>query len=98
MRGRCCRYHTVVTHSICVLTPDTGPLLLRSLSINLPLSSTDTVLHVRQPQPHPFQQNAIVSLTKSSYDAGRPEDRSVGKECLVTCRYRWSPNHYKKKK
>src|SRR3546814_7711248 len=62
--------HTVVTHSICVLTPDTGPLLLRSLSINLPLSSTDTVLHVRQPQPHPFQQNAIVSLTKSSYDAG----------------------------
>src|SRR3546814_14136106 len=26
----------------------------------------------------------------------RSEERRVGKECVSTCRYRWSPHHYKK--
>src|SRR3546814_10945908 len=26
----------------------------------------------------------------------RSEERRVGKECVSTCRYRWSPNDYKK--
>src|SRR3546814_17486508 len=30
--------------------------------------------------------------------ANRPEVRRVGKECVSTCRSRWSPYHYKKKK
>src|SRR3546814_13895659 len=28
---------------------------------------------------------------------GRSEERRVGKECVSTCRSRWSPNHNKKK-
>src|SRR3546814_11942872 len=28
----------------------------------------------------------------------RSEERRVGKECVSTCRYRWSTNHKKKKK
>src|SRR3546814_13698293 len=28
----------------------------------------------------------------------RSEERRVGKECVSTCRSRWSPAHYKKKK
>src|SRR3546814_20963326 len=28
---------------------------------------------------------------------GRSEERRVGKECVSTCRYRWSPYHEKKK-
>src|SRR3546814_19778115 len=28
----------------------------------------------------------------------RSEERRVGKECVSTCRSRWSPVHYKKKK
>src|SRR3546814_13410812 len=28
----------------------------------------------------------------------RSEERRVGKECVSTCRFRWSPCHYKKKK
>src|SRR3546814_19658527 len=28
----------------------------------------------------------------------RSEERRVGKECVSTCRYRWSPYHCKKKK
>src|SRR3546814_13408855 len=27
----------------------------------------------------------------------RSEERRVGKECVSTCRSRWSPDHYKKK-
>src|SRR3546814_11157430 len=30
--------------------------------------------------------------------AFRSEERRVGKECVSTCRSRWSPYHYKKKK
>src|SRR3546814_20687141 len=29
--------------------------------------------------------------------AKRSEERRVGKECVSTCRSRWSPYHYKKK-
>src|SRR3546814_6559490 len=29
---------------------------------------------------------------------GRSEERRVGKECVSTCRSRWSPYHYNKKK
>src|SRR3546814_12903596 len=28
----------------------------------------------------------------------RSEERRVGKECVSTCRFRWSPDHSKKKK
>src|SRR3546814_11407011 len=31
-------------------------------------------------------------------DEGRSEERRVGKECVSTCRSRWSPYHSKKKK
>src|SRR3546814_15566581 len=31
-------------------------------------------------------------------DIGRSEERRVGKECVSTCRSRWSPYTYKKKK
>src|SRR3546814_14900574 len=27
------------------------------------------------------------------YIEGRSEERRVGKECVSTCRYRWSPDH-----
>src|SRR3546814_11351114 len=30
-------------------------------------------------------------------DRPRSEERRVGKECVSTCRYRWSPYHEKKK-
>src|SRR3546814_13956464 len=30
-------------------------------------------------------------------EGGRSEERRVGKECVSTCRSRWSPYHYKKK-
>src|SRR3546814_14727620 len=32
----------------------------------------------------------------SDFVEGRSEERRVGKECVSTCRSRWSPYHYKK--
>src|SRR3546814_11473580 len=32
------------------------------------------------------------------HPAGRSEERRVGKECVSTCRDRWTPHNYKKKR
>src|SRR3546814_18027168 len=51
---------------------------------------------------HLMQAVAGRSLLESSYaaalDGRRSEERRVGKECVSTCRSRWSPYHSKKKK
>src|SRR3546814_11818679 len=36
--------------------------------------------------------------TRLDVPIGRSEERRVGKECVSTCRSRWPPYHYKKKK
>src|SRR3546814_13070608 len=41
---------------------------------------------------------AFSRLRHQHLGAGRSEERRVGKECVSTCRYRWSPYHYKKTK
>src|SRR3546814_12488470 len=38
-----------------------------------------------------------VSLSCPTGSDGRSEERRVGKECVSTCRSRWSPYHKKKK-
>src|SRR3546814_18319030 len=41
----------------------------------------------------------IGALLEGNDDLGASsEERRVGKECVSTCRSRWSPYHYKKKK
>src|SRR3546814_12690292 len=40
---------------------------------------------------------ARISGGSSSIPSTRSEERRVGKECVRTCRSRWSPYHYKKK-
>src|SRR3546814_20826867 len=37
----------------------------------------------------------LVVLHAESFQS-RSEERRVGKECVRTCRFRWSPYHYKK--
>src|SRR3546814_20873018 len=38
-----------------------------------------------------------LAQASTNYVALRSEERRVGKECVSTCRSRWSPYHYKKK-
>src|SRR3546814_20300867 len=42
-------------------------------------------------------RNPCTSSRIRSPDTIRPEERRVGKECVSTCRSRWSPDYYKKK-
>src|SRR3546814_15784571 len=37
----------------------------------------------------------IANLTLAHTRVSRSEERRVGKECVSTCRSRWSPDHYK---
>src|SRR3546814_12418578 len=37
-------------------------------------------------------------LKRTPASSSRSEERRVGKECVSTCRSRWSPDHYKKKR
>src|SRR3546814_12486113 len=63
----------------------------------------------RNSAPRPAQVEAALSLLAAATLAGcattapatqnpqdRTEERRVGKECVSTCRSRWSPYHYKK--
>src|SRR3546814_19323447 len=39
----------------------------------------------------------LAALVRDVADLYRSEARRIGKECVSTCRSRWSPDHYKKK-
>src|SRR3546814_17010559 len=42
-------------------------------------------------------ERAQKRLQREQDGSERSEERRVGKECVSTCRSRWSPYHYKKK-
>src|SRR3546814_14812769 len=51
--------------------------------------------------PSVFQALAAGEITlgvAQAYAVTRSEERRVGKECVITCRSRWSPLHLKKTK
>src|SRR3546814_12093931 len=45
-----------------------------------------------------FSNGTLALITALQALRIRSEERRVGKECVSTCRSRWSPYHYKKKK
>src|SRR3546814_7318402 len=47
-------------------------------------------------RPFRFHQHAL-KHSGVHIDKRRSDERRVGKECVSTCRSRWSPYHYKKK-
>src|SRR3546814_17101776 len=47
--------------------------------------------------PHASIPPELIADAKDVADAGRSEERRVGKECVSTWRSRWSPYAYKKK-
>src|SRR3546814_20832194 len=48
-------------------------------------------------EAHAHIGNLYVNRAMIGAVVGRSEERRVGKECVSTCRYRWSPYHKKKK-
>src|SRR3546814_18197379 len=58
--------------------------------------SSDLGLHFR---PRAFARQPALSKLRSIVDqTARSEERRVGKECVSTCRSRWSPYHSKNNK
>src|SRR3546814_11424478 len=58
------------------------------------------------PPPNEDEENEVLRAARERHEqqeaveaaeAERSEERRVGKECVSTCRYRWSPYHSKKK-
>src|SRR3546814_12343177 len=51
---------------------------------------------------HPYTRCRVIAMNgievEAAMNSHRSEERSVGKECVSTCRSRWSRCHYKKKK
>src|SRR3546814_11892315 len=41
----------------------------------------------------PFADNFYATLNSAVFTDGRSEESRVGKECVRTCRSRWSPDH-----
>src|SRR3546814_13887988 len=44
-----------------------------------------------------FEDSGVPLILMRKPISDRSEERRVGKECVSTCRSRWSPDHYKKK-
>src|SRR3546814_12975247 len=40
---------------------------------------------------HPYTEALLQAMPRADRDAARSEERRVGKECVSTCRSRWSP-------
>src|SRR3546814_13898645 len=51
-------------------------------SSNMRFALADGVIHLHTSE-----------MAVGTYKKGRSEERRVGKECVSTCRYRWSPYH-----
>src|SRR3546814_10596276 len=67
----------------------------------LPIFTSHGPMGPKVSQPLPLSQVPPRSIWYSRSDTSlttRTEERRVGKECVCTLRYRWSPDHSKKKK
>src|SRR3546814_11491626 len=67
-----------------------------ALSIDLPLptiTANGNHLGLAEPRLTPF----VLAQAGGGTARGRSAERRVGKECVSTCRSRWSPYHSKKK-
>src|SRR3546814_9644439 len=72
---------------------------VRSSSCALPSPLTNSLLPDRTPSPPPRCKSFVPTFVLRSYPRRsfrmdtRSEERRVGKECVSTCRSRWSPYH-----
>src|SRR3546814_17524871 len=74
------------------------PSASRDVGITMPCAASPaSARHVREPYEDPSSRFLRTSF-HLSLQSNRSEERRVGKECVSTCRSRWSPYNYKKKK
>src|SRR3546814_20326595 len=60
-------------------------------------SNLRTIIYGSAPMTPTLLRRAIERFGCDFINSFRSEERRVGKECVSTCRSRWSPYHYKQK-
>src|SRR3546814_14300066 len=58
-------------------------------AVTLPVGNKRSLAHIGRDTPPMPLKGTVLALSDGWY---RSEERSVGKECVRTCRSRWSPN------
>src|SRR3546814_2352340 len=56
-------------------------------------NSSGPLAEIAGPAAEPGLAGSEFSWAKTPQTNDRSEERRVGKECVSTCRYRWSPDH-----
>src|SRR3546814_14848468 len=59
--------------------------------------ATSVFIHIDRALTRSFHRHTVFRNKTPIRKTRRSEERRVGKECVSTCRSRWSPYHYKKK-
>src|SRR3546814_10940541 len=83
--------------SLCVAMTPASPRL-RPRHIRFVIAPSEARRASSDTSPAATGANICASSTTTSAGYQRSEERRVGKECVSTCRSRWSPDHLKKKK
>src|SRR3546814_16234729 len=77
---------------------DFQKLLVIPLMVVTPLTFLGGAFYSISMLPPVWQKITLFNPVVYLISGFRSEERRVGKECVSTCRSRWSPSHYKKKK
>src|SRR3546814_11100699 len=83
------------------LTADIRDALTRSRALTGPAVAVESLANkgltrAEARDPLSYDKGDVVRFTRDYADKGvtrRSEERRVGKECVSTCRSRWSPEH-----
>src|SRR3546814_12050875 len=101
------RYISSFTGQASASTNRTGSLMPAAPSF---AAASGLFLHIVEPRDHPRLGRRVARLALLGFFRlglahlavrfllTRSEERRVGKECVSTCRSRWSPSHSKNKK
>src|SRR3546814_20594108 len=81
--------------SLFAVTPVSASVPLVGESDTIPVSLDGTTVHLPTALVQPAYREFFDKIVDWAYDEARDrsEERRVGKECVSTCRSRWSPYH-----
>src|SRR3546814_16001795 len=81
-----------------VCSSDLSETILRNLRVLATDQRMDALGDDGKPVVQTYSNVTLEVTPKIAEKIARSAERRVGKECVSTCRSRWSPNHEKKKK
>src|SRR3546814_9575376 len=91
---RCALVTGVQTCALPILAaPCRGPALVTDRETSAHAARLQDATHGRCDLAMKYRAFDLFDLVRNGREQGRSEERRVGKECVSTCRSRWSPNN-----